>query len=166
MNEKDVTHGTPEGQNGNGGTGVKRDPVTGRIQAGSPPLNPAGRPRKGESLTEILRRILNEEAKDMKLVHAITGEEMPVKLKELLMRRWLERALVTGANETIVAIVNRLEGTPRQTVDLNTTEVIRYDPAKYQHATGLFKNSGQAVPTEIVAAFSEGQEVDPDAPLL
>lgn len=165
MNDS-VTHGTSSGGGQSANNNVPR--VIGRPFVKGQSGNPKGRP-KGESLTDILKRVLNEEVQDVKLVQSIVGQqssEIPITYKELLMRRWLERAIVSGANETIVAIVNRLEGTPRQTVEFNTTQNIRYDPTKYRYAQGLFENTGQPFPTDTVASFVDKDEVvDADEPL-
>ena len=71
-------------------------------------INPAGRPKKGESLTDILRSRLDEEIKTR------TGSK--VQIKKALVEKKLEAAL-TGDQKSIEWIFDRVDGKAVQPVE-------------------------------------------------
>ena len=71
--------------------------------------NPNGRPKKGESLTAILREYGNL------IKEAENGDRKP--MKELLAAKLFELAL-KGDITAIKYVYDRLEGTPKQTTEV------------------------------------------------
>lgn len=71
-------------------------------------INPAGRPKKGESLTDILRSRLDEEIKTR------TGSK--VQIKKALVEKKLEAALM-GDQKSIEWIFDRIDGKAVQPVE-------------------------------------------------
>ena len=72
--------------------------------------NPKGRPRKDESLSDILRVQLNKR---------IAGGESKKLAKEAIVEAMI-RLAVNGDLTAARMIMDRTEGTPKQTADINT----------------------------------------------
>ena len=78
--------------------------------------NPKGRPKKGTSLTELLRRYLRRKEPRTKKTYRL-----------LLIKKLLHLAIAEGDMATIRLIFNYVEGMPKQEVKLgmDTTERVK-----------------------------------------
>jgi hypothetical protein len=81
-----------------------------------PRINRKGRPKKGQTLTDILdwtldqkRRIKNKE----------TGEEKSLLLRQMLAQRLINKAVDEGDMPAIKYIFDRLDGKPKETVEMS-----------------------------------------------
>lgn len=101
----------------------------GRILPGQPAMNPHGRPRKGQSMTEALARYLAMTPRELR---ALRINDLPAKDAHAV-RQILDGLKTGGAAAASVAgkarayTYNRIDGLPRQTVDLNTDAQERTD---------------------------------------
>ena len=84
---------------------------------GDPNINREGRPPKGQSFTDVLNKILRETVN-------VNGTEM--EKKEAIMRV-LVREASNGQQWAVNALMDRIEGKPRQQIEqtIQTTEVPR-----------------------------------------
>lgn len=78
--------------------------------------NPAGRPKKEATLTNILQRIADERSV------ALNGADM-ISAKEALARKLIQMAM-GGDIQAIKYIYDRIDGTPKQTVEMEGTSEI------------------------------------------
>lgn len=99
------------------------------FRKGDPLINRNGRPKKGQTMTDIITSVLLEKSVTFKGAQ-ITG-------KEAVARKLLELA-VAGDVPALRYLIDRIDGTPKQTVklsgELNTPEPFVFvDPPK-KHA--------------------------------
>lgn len=80
---------------------------------GDPNINRGGRPPKGKSFTDVLNKILEENV-------IVNGEEMAK--KEAIMRVLIREAS-NGQQWAINALMDRVDGKPKQIVDQTTRSV-------------------------------------------
>lgn len=75
--------------------------------------NRAGRPKMGESLTDILRMKLSEvqDIRDEK-----TGKTRKVQLREIVANKLLRRAVVDGSDDLLKYLFDRIDGKPVQPI--------------------------------------------------
>ena len=75
--------------------------------------NPKGRPKLGESLTDILRTKLEEiwEIKD-----DATGRTRKVQLREIVANKLLLRAVVEDSDDLLKYLFDRVDGKPTQPI--------------------------------------------------
>lgn len=87
----------------------------GRIVAGSPPINPAGKPPGTKHLTTKLKEYL----KEFRAVDPKTGQKVP--LEDALVQKVTKMAL--DGNERMINLLwDRIEGKPTQPVDFDVNK--------------------------------------------
>ena len=86
----------------------------GRIQAGSAPLNPAGKPKGSKHLTTLLFNALLERAKNEDVTLSKNT------YSDLLIKRILNDAIIKGNSSMIHLIVNYIDGMPEQGIDVTS----------------------------------------------
>ena len=77
--------------------------------------NPAGRPPKGETLTELMREFLEQAPEGQKVTY-----------KEAFIKRVYKKAMEEGDAVTIKLIWNYLDGMPNQTMNLNVKDFQKF----------------------------------------
>jgi len=77
----------------------------GKFEKGDPRINRRGRPKKGQSITEILELLLDKKKETGELRRADIAEKL-IKLAE------------SGDLPAIRYLIDRLDGRPRETVEL------------------------------------------------
>jgi hypothetical protein len=117
---------------------------------GDPRINRRGRPKKGQTLTDILdwaldqkRRIKNEE----------TGEEKSLLLRQMLAQQLIHKAVDEGDVPAIRYIYDRIDGKPKETIEMSEKrDDIPDDPEERRAlAERLRKELGLAEAPEHVA---------------
>ena len=81
-----------------------------------PRINRKGRPKKGQSLTDILNWALDQKRK---ITDEKTGNEKAILLRHLLAEKLIKKAVDDGDVPAMKYIYDRLDGRPKETVDLN-----------------------------------------------
>jgi hypothetical protein len=82
---------------------------------GDPRINRKGRPKKGECLTDILNWVLDQKAK---IKNDETGEEKYLLLRQALAQKLIDKAVNDGDVPAIKYIFDRLDGKPKETVEV------------------------------------------------
>ena len=108
----------------------------GQIVAGSPSLNPAGKPKGAKHLTTKLKEYLKElRAKDPR-----TGELRP--LEDALIEKVTKMAL--DGNERMINLLwDRIEGKPTQAIDFDVNK------EGIEQLTDFFRMMGRPMPTVV-----------------
>jgi hypothetical protein len=78
-------------------------------------INRKGRPRKGQSLTDILDWALDQKRK---IKNEETGEDKSLLLRQMLAQRLIHKAVDEGDVPAIKYIFDRLDGKPKETVEV------------------------------------------------
>jgi hypothetical protein len=79
-------------------------------------INRKGRPKKGQTLTDILDWTLDQKRK---IKNGETGEEKSLLLRQMLAQRLVDKALDEGDVPAIKYIFDRLDGRPKETVEVS-----------------------------------------------
>jgi len=82
----------------------------GRFEKGDPRINRRGRPKKGQSITEILEMLLDKKKETGELRRADVAEKL-IKLAE------------NGDLAAIRYLVDRIDGKPKETVELKESAI-------------------------------------------
>ena len=80
-------------------------------------INRRGRPKKGESLSDILDWALDQKRK---IKDGETGKEKTLLLRHILAARLINKAIDDGDVAALKYIFDRLDGKPKETVELST----------------------------------------------
>jgi hypothetical protein len=81
-----------------------------------PRINRKGRPKKGQSLTDILNWSLDQK---LKIKNDETGEEKALLLRHALARKLIEKAVIDGDVAAIKYVYDRIEGRPKETFEMS-----------------------------------------------
>ena len=81
-----------------------------------PRINRKGRPKKGQSLTDILDWILDQKRR---IKNGETGEEKSLLLRQMLAQRLINKAVDEGDVPAIKYIFDRLDGKPKETIEMS-----------------------------------------------
>jgi hypothetical protein len=81
-----------------------------------PRINRRGRPKKGQTLTDILDWALDQKRK---IKNEETGEEKSLLLRQMLAQRLIHKAVDEGDVPAIKYIFDRLDGRPKETVEIS-----------------------------------------------
>jgi hypothetical protein len=79
-------------------------------------INRKGRPKKGQTLTDILDWALDQKRK---IKNEETGEEKSLLLRQMLAQRLIHKAVDEGDVSAIKYIFDRLDGKPKETVEVS-----------------------------------------------
>jgi hypothetical protein len=79
-------------------------------------INRKGRPKKGQSLTDILDWALDQKRK---IKNKETGEEKSLLLRQMLAQRLINKAVDEGDVPAIKYIFDRLDGRPKETIEMS-----------------------------------------------
>jgi len=82
------------------------------FKKGDPLINRKGRPRKGETFTDALNLILEEQS--------VTYKDRKISGKEAAARKLLELAM-GGDVAALKYLADRIDGTPRQSIELDAS---------------------------------------------
>jgi len=80
-----------------------------------PRINRNGRPKKGECMTDILNRALDQERK---IKEGETGKEKILILRHALAEKLISKAVDEGDITAIKYIFDRLDGKPKESIEL------------------------------------------------
>jgi hypothetical protein len=81
-----------------------------------PRINRKGRPKKGQTLTDILDWALDQKRK---IKNEETGEEKSLLLRQMLAQRLIYKAVDEGDVPAIKYIFDRLDGRPKETIEMS-----------------------------------------------
>jgi hypothetical protein len=81
-----------------------------------PRINRKGRPRKGQTMTDILNWALDQKRK---ITDVKTGEEKSLLLRQVLAQKLIDKAIDDGDVPAIKYIFDRLDGKPKETVEMS-----------------------------------------------
>jgi hypothetical protein len=79
-------------------------------------INRKGRPKKGQTLTDILDWALDQKRK---IRNEETGEEKSLLLRQMLAQRLIQKAVDEGDVPAIKYIYDRLDGKPKETIEMS-----------------------------------------------
>jgi len=82
-------------------------------------INRAGRPKKGETFTDVILAELGKKNVTNKLEN---GSVEIISAKEAVVRKLINLAVAEGSFPAIKYLMDRLDGSPRQTIDLRDKE--------------------------------------------
>jgi len=87
------------------------------FEKNDPRINRKGRPKKGESMTDILNWALDQKRniKDGK-----TGKEKSLLLRHVLAEKLISKAVDEGDVAAIKYIYDRIDGRPKETVEMSS----------------------------------------------
>jgi hypothetical protein len=80
-----------------------------------PRINRRGRPKKGQTLTDILDWALDQKRR---IKDGETGEEKSLLLRHMLAQRLIDKAVDEGDVPAIKYIFDRLDGRPKETIEM------------------------------------------------
>jgi hypothetical protein len=81
-----------------------------------PRINRRGRPKKGQTLTDILDWALDQKRK---IKNEETGEEKSLLLRQMLAQRLIYKAVDEGDVPAIRYIYDRIDGKPKETIEMS-----------------------------------------------
>jgi hypothetical protein len=81
-----------------------------------PRINRKGRPKKGQTLTDILDWALDQKRK---IKNEETGEEKSLLLRQMLAQRLIHKAVDEGDVPAIRYIYDRIDGKPKETIEMS-----------------------------------------------
>jgi hypothetical protein len=81
-----------------------------------PRINRRGRPKKGQTLTDVLSWTLDQKRK---IKNEETGEEKSLLLRQMLTQRLINKAVDEGDVPAIKYIFDRLDGKPKETIEMS-----------------------------------------------
>jgi hypothetical protein len=81
-----------------------------------PRINRKGRPKRGECLTDILNWTLDQKRK---IKNEETGEEKSLLLRQMLAQKLIYKAVDEGDVPAIKYIFDRLDGRPKETIEMS-----------------------------------------------
>jgi hypothetical protein len=81
-----------------------------------PRINRKGRPKKGQTMTDILDWALDQKRK---ITDDKTGREKLLMLRHLLAERLISKAIDDGDVSAIKYIYDRLDGRPKESIDIS-----------------------------------------------
>jgi hypothetical protein len=81
-----------------------------------PRINRRGRPKKGQTLTDILDWALDQKRK---IKNEETGEEKSLLLRQMLAQRLIHKAVDEGDVPAIRYIYDRIDGKPKKTIEMS-----------------------------------------------
>jgi hypothetical protein len=86
------------------------------FEKNDPRINRKGRPKKGECMTDILNWALDQKRQ---ITDGETGKEKSLLLRHLLAEKLISKAVDEGDVAAIKYIYDRLDGKPKETVELS-----------------------------------------------
>jgi hypothetical protein len=81
-----------------------------------PRINRRGRPKKGQTLTDILDWALDQKRK---IKNEETGEEKSLLLRQMLAQQLIHKAVDEGDVPVIRYIYDRIDGKPKETIEMS-----------------------------------------------
>ena len=101
------------------------------FEKNDPRINRKGRPKKGESMTDILNWALDQKRT---IKDSGTGEEKSLLLRHVLAEKLISKAVDDGDVAAIKYIYDRLDGRPKESIELTDgaidtrlREIMSYD---------------------------------------
>jgi len=121
------------------------------FEKNDPRINRRGRPKKGESLSDILSWALDQKKK---ITDGETGKEKTLLLRQMLAEKLIVKAVYDGDVAAIKYIYDRLDGKPKEAIEVSTPrDDIPDDPEerrrlreKLEWELGLTKSKPAAIP--------------------
>jgi len=86
------------------------------FERNDPRINRKGRPKKGQTMTDILNWALDQKRK---IKDNETGKEKSLLLRHVLAEKLISKAIDEGDVAAIKYIYDRLDGRPKETVELS-----------------------------------------------
>ncbi|MDR1250610.1 MAG: DUF5681 domain-containing protein [Treponema sp.] len=83
---------------------------------GDPRINRRGRPKKGQTLTDILDWALDQKRK---IKNEETGEEKSLLPRQMLAQQLIHKAVDEGDVPAIKYIYDRIDGKPKETIEMS-----------------------------------------------
>jgi len=83
---------------------------------GDPRINRAGRPKKGQTLTDILSWALDQRKT---ITNSETGKEKTLLLRHALAEKLISKAINDGDVSAIKYCFDRLDGRPKESIDIS-----------------------------------------------
>jgi hypothetical protein len=90
------------------------------FEKNDPRINRKGRPKKGECMTDILNWALDQERK---IKDDKTGKEKTLLLRHALAEKLISKAVDDGDVAAIKYIYDRLDGRPKESIELTDSAV-------------------------------------------
>jgi len=87
------------------------------FEKNDPRINRKGRPKKGECMTDILNWALDQKRI---IENGKTGEKKSLLLRHVLAEKLISKAVDDGDVAAIKYIYDRLDGRPKETVEMST----------------------------------------------
>jgi len=91
----------------------------GDFRANPQNINRKGRPKKGETFTDV---IMAELSKENVSVDDGNGKKTVISAKEAVVRKLIKLAVAEGSFPAIKYLMDRIDGSPRQTIELGDRE--------------------------------------------
>ena len=103
------------------------------FEKGDPRINRAGRPKKGQCLTDILNWSLDQKKT---ITDTTTGQKKSVLLRHLLADKLISKAIKDGDVAAMKYIYDRIDGRAKETIDISTPKSnIPNDPEELKKYT-------------------------------
>ena len=88
------------------------------FEKNDPRINRRGRPKKGQTMTDILNWALDQKRR---ITDDTTGKEKSLLLRQILTEKLVSKAIDDGDIAAIKYIYDRLDGRPKETVEMSST---------------------------------------------
>jgi len=86
---------------------------------GDPRINRAGRPKKGQTMTDILSWALDQRKT---ITDSETGKEKSLLLRHALAEKLISKAINDGDVSAIKYIYDRIDGRPKENIEMSTKQ--------------------------------------------
>lgn len=87
------------------------------FEKNDPRINRRGRPKKGQTMTDILNWVLDQKRK---ITDDKTGQEKSLLLRHVLAEKLISKAIDDGDVAALKYVFDRLDGRPKETLDIST----------------------------------------------
>lgn len=120
-------------------------------------LNPKGKPKGAISFASVLRKIALEQDKDAPVEYNPDGSIKKRTSLEIVTRKLIELAKA-GDMQAIKEFTDRLDGKARQSIQVDTNQKVRFNPADYAEMAKLwFRQADDGIVDE-----ENEEEVEPE----
>jgi hypothetical protein len=124
-------------------------------------INRRGRPKKGQTLTDILNWVLDQKRK---IKNEETGEEKSLLLRQILAQKLIDKAVNDGDVAALKYVFDRIDGKPKETVEVSEKrDDIPTDPEERRALAEQLRNELGLAPEPAAARTATAKNKKPGA---